>query len=256
MANLNETTRREQVLSHLQKHSNQWVDGPELANEEVGGSEGLKRLRELRADGHRIITRAHPDPGRDIYQYKLVPPETIAPIVVEMAQEATTALPKPVSAAPEPEPMITPGMAGREMPMRLNKETGEYELAFEVCVDCQGPYKGDEEEHKRTDGRHLRWEAQQRAAEYEQKRIELDPQPPAYRYVERPTKLVVGESVPCPRCKGYFRPRKLDRRKGEWTEAEDFSRDPFKPTKDGQPNPCPRCGGHGIVPNSVQMESA
>lgn len=56
----------------LRRNANSWVDGPDLANERVGGSEGLKRLRELRADGHRIQQRRHPNPDRDIWQYRLV----------------------------------------------------------------------------------------------------------------------------------------------------------------------------------------
>ena len=50
MANKSDLTRREQVLRYLQDHADEWVDGPELANAQVGGSEGLKRVRELRAD--------------------------------------------------------------------------------------------------------------------------------------------------------------------------------------------------------------
>lgn len=69
-------SRKEMVLAFLRSHSNDWVDGPDIANAEVGGSEGLKRLRELRADGHNILMRAHPDPKRDIHQYQLVVPKS------------------------------------------------------------------------------------------------------------------------------------------------------------------------------------
>ena len=63
--------RREQVLRALTEAHGAWVDGTELANERVGGSEGLKRLRELRAEGHPIEERRHPDSRRTIWQYRL-----------------------------------------------------------------------------------------------------------------------------------------------------------------------------------------
>ena len=66
-------TRQEQVLQRLTEADGAWVDGTELANEQVGGSEGLKRLRELRASGVKIEERPHPDPERAIWQYRLVP---------------------------------------------------------------------------------------------------------------------------------------------------------------------------------------
>ena len=71
MTNLSQETRKQQVLSHLRARKGQWVDGPEIANEEVGGSEGHRRLRELRLDGYKIPMRKHPDPRRDIWQYML-----------------------------------------------------------------------------------------------------------------------------------------------------------------------------------------
>lgn len=66
-------TRKEEVLAHLTDHIGRWVDGSDLANEKVGGSEGLRRLRELQEEGHRISTRKHPDPSRDVWQYMLEP---------------------------------------------------------------------------------------------------------------------------------------------------------------------------------------
>jgi len=73
MANYSDLTRKEQVLARLASANGGWVDGSELATEEVGGSEGLKRLRELRSEGHEIKMRQHPDADRDIWQYRLVP---------------------------------------------------------------------------------------------------------------------------------------------------------------------------------------
>jgi hypothetical protein len=76
MANLSDKTRKEQVFDYLRARENTWIDGPELANEKVGGSEGLRRLREARAEldeaGFRIEKRMHPDADRDIWQYRLV----------------------------------------------------------------------------------------------------------------------------------------------------------------------------------------
>lgn len=69
--NISEKTRKAQVLDFLRSHR-RWVDGPEIANESVGGSEGHRRLRELRSEGHQIQMRRHPDPKRDIWQYLLI----------------------------------------------------------------------------------------------------------------------------------------------------------------------------------------
>ena len=86
MANFSDLTRKEQVLERLKASIGQWVDGPELANETVGGSEGLKRLRELKAEGWLIQMRPHPIKARAVYQYRLAEqmritedPEPIAP---------------------------------------------------------------------------------------------------------------------------------------------------------------------------------
>lgn len=62
------STRRDRVLSLLQRGG--WFSGPEIANERVGGSEGLRRLRELRADGWEIDER--PVKGSNVHQYRLV----------------------------------------------------------------------------------------------------------------------------------------------------------------------------------------
>jgi len=71
MANHSDLTRQEQILARLRAAQGAWVDGTELATEAVGGSEGLRRLRELGAT-HTIDRRRHPDPSRDIWQYRLV----------------------------------------------------------------------------------------------------------------------------------------------------------------------------------------
>ena len=62
--------RRAEVLARLRVGG--WVEGNDLATEECGGSEGLRRLRELRAEGHRIVKRHNPDPGATSYLYMLI----------------------------------------------------------------------------------------------------------------------------------------------------------------------------------------
>ena len=69
MANISNLTRRQQVLAKLMEVGD-WVDGSKLATESVGGSEGLRRLRELIAEGYPIEKRRHPDLSRDIWQYR------------------------------------------------------------------------------------------------------------------------------------------------------------------------------------------
>lgn len=82
--NRSELSRKEQVRARLLEDPGAWVDGPELANERVGGSEGLKRLRELRSDlpaeGLTIESRKHPDADRDVWQYRIVPLAVVSPV--------------------------------------------------------------------------------------------------------------------------------------------------------------------------------
>lgn len=80
MANLSDLSRKEQILRFLLKNKNEWVDGTRLTTAEVGGSEGLRRLRELRSDGYLIEQRRHPDPGRDIWQYRLIEKAEVSPL--------------------------------------------------------------------------------------------------------------------------------------------------------------------------------
>lgn len=265
MANKSDLTRKELVLRYLQGHPD-WVDGPDLANERVGGSEGLKRVRELRAEGHRIITRPHPDRSRDVFQYKLIKPESIAPVIQERLDQmlydhhdapkplakVTEVIEHPDGSAEIIAQPITPGMAGRSMPMRRTDD-GLFELTKEVCVECGGMYD-DDLEHRTTDTRHLRWmEAQQANG---QQTIGVPEQPPPYRFTRMPEKIEMGKVLTCPRCGGKRRMGRTyySRKKGEviTTAAEDFTRDPFKPTIKGEANPCIRCGGFGIVPQYVE----
>lgn len=80
MANLGNRTRKGQVLAHLIANRNVWIDGPDLSNEEVGGSEGLRRLRELIEEGRPIESRRHPNPNRDIWQYRYTWESVVSPL--------------------------------------------------------------------------------------------------------------------------------------------------------------------------------
>jgi len=73
-------TRKQKVLELLQKYRNQWVDGPEIQHPAVGGSEGTRRLRELRAEGYNIEKRHHPDHVRAIFQYRILMDEPAAQV--------------------------------------------------------------------------------------------------------------------------------------------------------------------------------
>lgn len=64
-------TRKASVLAVLQESVGTWVDGWVLTQPDVGGSEGLRRLRELEADGIHIEKRPHPDAGLATWQYRL-----------------------------------------------------------------------------------------------------------------------------------------------------------------------------------------
>lgn len=61
-------TRKERVHQYLKKNR-RYVAGYELNTPEVGGTEGLRRLRELRAEGVNIISRKNPETG--IWEYKI-----------------------------------------------------------------------------------------------------------------------------------------------------------------------------------------
>ena len=98
MANLSDKTRKEQVLVYLQERKGEWVDGTDIMNEQVGGQRGGARIFDLRDDGYLIQARRHPDPERDIWQYRL------------MDREPVEQLPTPLreGAVPEPPPETVP----------------------------------------------------------------------------------------------------------------------------------------------------
>lgn len=61
-------SKKDKVYSYLRRRR-KYVPGPELTSEEVGGPEGLRRVRELRAEGMNISTRRNPHTG--LWEYKL-----------------------------------------------------------------------------------------------------------------------------------------------------------------------------------------
>ena len=66
-------TRKERVLALLTAHRGEWVSGVTICLPQHGGSEGLRRVRELRAEGHNIDMRPHPDPEAARHLYRLNP---------------------------------------------------------------------------------------------------------------------------------------------------------------------------------------
>jgi biotin operon repressor len=65
------TGRKAEVLRALQAARGWWVPGFELATADCGGSEGLRRLRELREMGYDIEKRkVHPT--HKYFSYRLV----------------------------------------------------------------------------------------------------------------------------------------------------------------------------------------
>jgi len=62
--------RRRAVLAYFEARFGEWVEGPALISETVGGTEGLRRLRELRDRGYRIEKERIP--GRDAFRYRMI----------------------------------------------------------------------------------------------------------------------------------------------------------------------------------------
>lgn len=65
-----ENSARGRVLALLRANANAWVRGSRIASPEVGGSEGLRRVRELRAKGWYIEQRRRGDSTER--EYRLV----------------------------------------------------------------------------------------------------------------------------------------------------------------------------------------
>lgn len=134
--NISSLTRREQVLQRLKDAAGAWVDGPDLANEKVGGSEGLKRLRELRMEGHEIEMRKHPDMHRNIWQYRLHPERRVVPIAEKLPIQAPT---KPMERFTQMPKSLAFGEA-IPCPRCNGKGTGANPMTHKQgpCIRCNG----------------------------------------------------------------------------------------------------------------------
>ena len=233
MTNLSNQTRKEQVHAYLKARLNAWVDGPELANEHVGGSEGLKRLRELRAElalkgEWEIEMRGHPEPGRDIYQYRLTA-VTLKPY----------AGPTPAVSHASVEPAQTP----ERPPVRPNATArrSDTHLAYDPVTQTymavyDGPPPIDEDRDPEVPGQ-----------------IDLGVEvAEMHKYAEKPKGLELGRSILCPMCHGVHRAiKEVDpltgkpAKRGRILGYEELTRNPKKPSQT-----CPRCNGFGLIPAS------
>lgn len=253
MTNYSDLTRRDQVFARLKEANGGWVDGPDLANEQVGGSEGLRRLRELVEDEHvNVRKRRHPDPDRDIWQYRLVPPPLDIPIEDGPATPAGFLAESIEKALAMPEPSEPPVYPRPDPPKPQTRMSNAVKRKEDGTFEYVPP----------------------------QRSIPIPEQPlipaaepelaPGSSFTSMPTKVTFGEVAVCPRCRqktSRGRPKKkelteeqakrkeiMDRRKS--TNAEDTTglvddsgfalyRDPY----DRKARPCSRCNGYGIVPN-------
>jgi hypothetical protein len=260
-------TRRELVLQLLRQHEGQWVDGTRIASAEVGGSEGLKRLRELRQEGLDIRMRKHPDPRRDIYQYRLVPRVIPTKAKAEWSADIERSTLDHTAFGPgsierrigydgssttvihDPPPTTTPGMMGRDFPLRKN-EDGSVEIVWEVCDECGGRY-AVRSDHL-TAEEHRRWVALSQTMEGQTTIPEVASEP-VYAYTEEPKGVSFGEAVVCPRCRGVRRPKRKRMVKGayQWYKADEMCMDPRDHSI-----VCRRCNGWGLVPNRGPVETA
>lgn len=236
-------TRKELVLQLLKRHLNEWVNGTDIATAEVGGSEGLKRLRELRQDGYDIRMRKHPNPDRDIFQYKLVPRAMVsaAPVnPIAKREWSANVLPPGVTVEAthsDESAVFSPGDAGREFPLKRN-EDGSIDISWEVCEDCGGRY-AVRADHERGD-EHKRWKRRSGTLDGAANVDEVEEE--EYTFTAQPRGLQFGEAVVCPRCRGVRRKGKV--LKSGWRPADEMCMDP----KDHKVV-CRRCNGYGIVPN-------
>ena len=67
--NISLSTRRQNVLALLQ--DGEWHSTAQIGHPAIGGSEGMRRLRELRKMGYPIVKQRHE--GHDDWLYQLLP---------------------------------------------------------------------------------------------------------------------------------------------------------------------------------------
>lgn len=258
------------ALRHLQAHPDTWIP--------VTSEQTIDALRELRKNGHRVVTRFEDDGSR---MAKYVPP-TAAATLTHLAEEAkrifdgeitrivdadgvilleeTSFVPlTPESIAAGTQPILaingvptaaalTPGMAGRSFPMGVvQDDTGGFrvELAPRTRCEC-----GDDylilEDHVRGQ-RHQNWLGGETQLE-----VPVPAQPPVYKFRlgEVPEHFELGTIVVCPVCKNKrVGPRKT--KDGSIRPGNDFSNATGRPGR-----PCDNCNGNGMVPNIGPVQTA
>lgn len=228
MADSKTLTEKRQVLRRLVEAKGGWVNGTDLATAECGGSEGLRRLRELRRDDkYDIRKRKHPDTRRRIYQYRLVTRDEAATwtdaldVHVGMGSgdnEAETIAERrefvsKVQPAETYDYQPEPKVPGPRTARLGRTESGEYITVYD------GPMPLPEEPV---------------AEGQEDLGVEVAVQ---YRYEHLPDKLSMGEQVICYACKGH---RRKNRKTGRYKD--------FTSTNHSPSEPCKRCNGFGIIP--------
>lgn len=262
MANISDLTRKEQVLARLRAANGGWVDGPEIANEAVGGSEGLRRLRELADEGHNIRKRHHPDTTRDIWQYRLGPPIAAVP-APEEAAEILDSLHTAVKAGHGTDPAVQQQLLSQtaiepaEKPVYPKSEPPRPQTHIRDAIK------------RKEDGTFEYVPPQRPIHEPEQLTALPDtPQPAERKFDALPKgKLDYGSVAVCPRCRSKTTrgrpPKEVDesaltpaqrrtreRKQKEATRLVDedgvlLFKDPFA----SKSQPCQRCNGYGVVPN-------
>ena len=114
------------------------------------------------------------------------------------------------------------------------------EAGYSVCPGCGGFYMV-ESMHVNAP-RHREWLKDQRIGQME---VPVPEQPMPRAFDRTPDRIVFGETVRCPRCKGRKATHKMVMgRKVKLRPDEQYAKDPDKPSR-----PCPRCRGVGLVPN-------
>ena len=271
MANLSELTRKQQVLAHLQSRLGQWVDGPDLATEEVGGSEGLRRLRELRLSGdHDIRERRHPDPDRDIWQYMLVEP------IGYLVNDTNPQVRVPVLDLSEAFDDAKPPYPDHDTEVARRAEEAAALLDPQPADPKPSPWPADHDQprigsavRRKEDGT-FEYVPPQRALIGEQLTIPDDPpQPPTFKFDRLPKKIDWGSVAICPRCHSkttrgrtpkeiekdeglepeHVRQRKSKKKEGGSALIDEDGIKLFRDPKSRKGKPCEGCNGYGIIPN-------
>ncbi len=243
------------MLQKLLDAEGRWVDGPDLANEVVGGSEGLKRLRELRDPefgGYDIRMRRHPEAERSIFQYRLVGGRELSSVELRNGDtiHLNTTMTETEIVDVQVDHIDRAGQSTlseqmheeRERPVPEPAEVYEYKQPREPV--------GESRAHlgKTEDGRYVYVRDEPLPGQIEAfDNVDAG----GDKFHKMPTILELGRTVPCPRCRGYRRAvRERDPitnkqlKGGKIIGYEDYSRDPHKPS-----DTCPRCNGFGVVPS-------